>query len=240
MNRKNAFTLIEVGAIVAAVAVLAAILFPVLAQARERTRRDTLLSCLVDLGSAHALYAQDYDETPALGSSSGLNGAGATIQPYARNHGRARSLAAMASAIGSCMAIDPSGEWQSVEGGCKDSLTHLVWSDSGRLVTGYGFSYPQAQNYCASLNSTSGYTGWGLATLPQHQTAYANHGASYIDNPTLFTEWTSSTYPGKGQYRKQTYDRAFDWANGTEHDIMIQDPYGTYSYADALCVRQGL
>ncbi len=62
MNRKNAFTLIELLVVIAIIAILAAILFPVFAQAREKARAISCLSNTKNLGTAVMMYAQDYDE----------------------------------------------------------------------------------------------------------------------------------------------------------------------------------
>jgi prepilin-type N-terminal cleavage/methylation domain-containing protein/prepilin-type processing-associated H-X9-DG protein len=61
-NARNAFTLIELLVVIAIIAVLAAILFPVFAQAREKARQASCMSNLKQIGTAFAMYAQDYDE----------------------------------------------------------------------------------------------------------------------------------------------------------------------------------
>lgn len=57
------FTLIELLVVIAIIAILAAILFPVFARAREQARRASCLSNLKQLGVATQMYCQDYDET---------------------------------------------------------------------------------------------------------------------------------------------------------------------------------
>src|SRR5436309_11005749 len=67
-RRERAFTLIELLVVIAIIAILAAILFPVFAQAREKARTTTCLSNLKQVGLGMQLYAQDYDEKlPASG-----------------------------------------------------------------------------------------------------------------------------------------------------------------------------
>ena len=58
---KKAFTLIELLVVIAIIAVLAAILFPVFAQAKEAAKKTTCLSNLKGLGTAFALYTNDSD-----------------------------------------------------------------------------------------------------------------------------------------------------------------------------------
>lgn len=62
-SRKLAFTLIELLVVIAIIAILAAILFPVFAQAREKARQASCLSNLKQIDLAVQMYLQDYDET---------------------------------------------------------------------------------------------------------------------------------------------------------------------------------
>jgi prepilin-type N-terminal cleavage/methylation domain-containing protein/prepilin-type processing-associated H-X9-DG protein len=67
-HKYSAFTLIELLVVIAIIAILAAILFPVFAQAREKARQATCVSNNKQFLLAVLMYAQDHDETLPLGS----------------------------------------------------------------------------------------------------------------------------------------------------------------------------
>jgi prepilin-type N-terminal cleavage/methylation domain-containing protein/prepilin-type processing-associated H-X9-DG protein len=62
MKRERGFTLIELLVVIAIIAILAAILFPVFARARENARKSTCQSNLKQLANGVTMYMQDYDE----------------------------------------------------------------------------------------------------------------------------------------------------------------------------------
>jgi len=105
--RRRAFTLIELLVVIAIIAILAAILFPVFAQARAKARQAACLSNLKQLGTAVMMYVQDYDETYPLSGYSAAPAAGNVgwyflVDPYVK-----------ASVPGS-MALSPAGKSVSI------------------------------------------------------------------------------------------------------------------------------
>jgi prepilin-type N-terminal cleavage/methylation domain-containing protein/prepilin-type processing-associated H-X9-DG protein len=85
MHRDKGFTLIELLVVIAIIAILAAILFPVFAQAREKARQATCISNMKQIGVAWHLYAQDYDENGCgLWMKTNLTASGAIIDPNFR------------------------------------------------------------------------------------------------------------------------------------------------------------
>jgi prepilin-type N-terminal cleavage/methylation domain-containing protein/prepilin-type processing-associated H-X9-DG protein len=98
LSSNRAFTLIELLVVIAIIAILAAILFPVFAQAREKARQASCLSNTKQLSLGFLQYAQDYDELmipylvtanpsvpKAEGGNSGSLRWNALVQPYCKS-----------------------------------------------------------------------------------------------------------------------------------------------------------
>jgi len=87
---KKGFTLIELLVVIAIIAILAAILFPVFAQAREKARAASCLSNCKQLGTALMLYTDDYDETVPIVENTAITGAimraDGTLNAYPSSH----------------------------------------------------------------------------------------------------------------------------------------------------------
>ncbi|MDR3707302.1 MAG: DUF1559 domain-containing protein [Capsulimonadaceae bacterium] len=87
MKQTNGFTLIEILIVIAIIAILAAVLFPVFSQAREKARQTACASNLKQLGLACSQYEQDYDETVPCGLNNWGGGRGwaGQIYPYVKS-----------------------------------------------------------------------------------------------------------------------------------------------------------
>ncbi|MFQ3612075.1 MAG: prepilin-type N-terminal cleavage/methylation domain-containing protein [Fimbriimonadales bacterium] len=92
----SGFTLIELLVVIAIIAILAAILFPVFAQARDAARKTTSISNVNQIMKAHMMYMQDYDErfapavedNPETNASNGIDYDASwmlKVQPYVKN-----------------------------------------------------------------------------------------------------------------------------------------------------------
>ncbi len=84
MKNRSGFTLIELLVVIAIIAILAAILFPVFASAREKARQTSCSSNLKQLGLAFTQYVQDYDETMPATVYSVPQGWACRIYPYVK------------------------------------------------------------------------------------------------------------------------------------------------------------
>ncbi len=146
MTKRRGFTLIELLVVIAIIAILAAILFPVFAQAREKARQTQCLSQNKQIGIAAMMYVQDYDETFPLAENQlipppGFCGGGYTsctsigylywLQPYSRDNLYSR-----------CPNAKPLSD--------PNSATSRRLLCEGRI--GYGAAYPSPMGFSAGCS----------------------------------------------------------------------------------------
>ncbi len=142
---KRGFTLIELLVVIAIIAILAAILFPVFARAREKARQTSCLSNTKQIALGFLMYIQDYDET-IPGARLNIDGWTGMIAPYVKNE-----------QLFVCPSWDGGGGWivrGTACGGCG-TWTRVYWG-------GYTYSNMRDNGTCINWNS--------LAKLASYQT----------------------------------------------------------------------
>jgi prepilin-type N-terminal cleavage/methylation domain-containing protein/prepilin-type processing-associated H-X9-DG protein len=141
--QRTGFTLIELLVVIAIIAILAAILFPVFAQARDKARQTSCLSNMKQLGLGFMQYTQDYDESlPLAGRSDGFSW-DRIVLPYlgqgdVRN-GNQGIFACPSDTVPSLFnsrvkrsyALPGSWNWQAVRPGPNDIHAAKIWSRDG-------------------------------------------------------------------------------------------------------------
>ena len=143
MYRQKAFTLIELLVVIAIIAILAAILFPVFAQARESARMTSCLSNMRQLGLGLQMYAQDADEVfPSIYAGYGPTGTYITpshegwmwknaIAPYVKSKGIFRCPSNPTS--------DPDGPTNDPNNDRGNAFGHVMEKD-GLMPQSYAFN----------------------------------------------------------------------------------------------------
>lgn len=86
-SSNSGFTLIELLVVIAIIAILAAILFPVFASAREKARQISCLSNEKQIGIAFLQYVQDYDQTWPAGDAGNVNGGNWSMSDFGTRGG---------------------------------------------------------------------------------------------------------------------------------------------------------
>jgi prepilin-type N-terminal cleavage/methylation domain-containing protein/prepilin-type processing-associated H-X9-DG protein len=169
-RHKRAFTLIELLVVISIIAILAAILFPVFARARENARRASCQSNLKQLGLGLMQYSQDYDEKLPVSNISNAQcgdtvgaGWGSRIFPYV-----------------------------------KSTQIFVCPSDSGYVDSGYtrvSYAYNSA---IGSTNAARGISG-AMAAMNSSALTVLNFEVSHAEMPAGWSEATIANDPN-GSY----------------------------------------
>ena len=103
IRAKGGFTLIELLVVIAIIAILAAILFPVFAQAKSAAKKTAAISNFKQAGTAVAMYSSDYDGGYMLSNSGSIGGPGWGIDsdcPVAHVNDLSEACAEIERAVG--------------------------------------------------------------------------------------------------------------------------------------------
>jgi prepilin-type N-terminal cleavage/methylation domain-containing protein/prepilin-type processing-associated H-X9-DG protein len=169
MNKqRRAFTLIELLVVIAIIAILAAILFPVFAQARDKARQTQCISNARQIGTATLMYAQDYDETYP---SSHWGIYYLLVQPYAKNKNLWRC-----PSISGVYTVRPCFWMGQVSGSCTSvELERVItgWALNGDITGGWDNSRPRS---LAVVNEPAN-------QVMMAETDVSGSGAAAINNP---------------------------------------------------------
>src|SRR5579875_248996 len=147
MRKRYGFTLIELLVVIAIIAILAAILFPVFAQAREKARQTTCLNNEKQIGLAFMMYAQDNDE--AFPMTAGYNTPlwTQTINTYVKTGNTV---------------------------GASNDMKNGIWDCPDFPVPQYGNSYAVDMSLCPYGNggdpTSNNTTQWAISTLAEIDT----------------------------------------------------------------------
>jgi prepilin-type N-terminal cleavage/methylation domain-containing protein/prepilin-type processing-associated H-X9-DG protein len=150
-RKRTGFTLIELLVVIAIIAILAAILFPVFAQAREKARAISCVSNLKQIGLGYMMYMQDYDEMTCPGwtpdDTIDESRWQFTLAPYIQKYGTGNPYANQnkgnAKGVYSCPDF-PGPQWNSAQGGGIPTSYGL---NRYALTTGYTSGIPLAKIY---------------------------------------------------------------------------------------------
>ncbi len=174
-HRKSAFTLIELLVVIAIIAILAAILFPVFARARENARRSSCSSNLKQIGLGLLQYSQDYDERLTRGwyGPTGFDPSGPT-------NGRYKWMDAIQPYTKSTQLFT-----------CPSSSNGLTTGATGNFIPALRLTADSDQNY-GSYAMSSAYYGLDAVSGPSNNKTLAS-----IDEPVT-TVWVGD---GSGSYQ---------------------------------------
>ncbi len=220
--QRRAFTLIELLVVIAIIALLAAILFPVFARARENARKSSCANNLKQMSLAWMQYTQDYDETSLPYSSSGFSTGRHfnwryILQPYAKSSqlfkcpssagnitlsytysaslaGAGRALAEIQKTSQTPLFIDANGMANQPD----QSLAFFCPSSTpGKVVVGRYLLSPSSTNH---HNASPGWTGGAAETEGAIDADKHSDGANYAfaDGHVKWLHYVDDNYAGPG------------------------------------------
>jgi len=197
MYRRSGFTLIELLVVIAIIAILAAILFPVFAQAREKARAITCVSNEKQLGLGITMYLQDYDETFPMNQY--YDGPGQTdqhcwtdmIYPYIKNGALSKNGAGVLVSYGGSGVYacpDFPGQ-QAGEYGINDLLAAdawVPWSTNTNFVTATEASINTPASVVVLAEKGRNEASWGWLQMIAEEYAWTDYVSPVNGQQTHF------------------------------------------------------
>jgi prepilin-type N-terminal cleavage/methylation domain-containing protein/prepilin-type processing-associated H-X9-DG protein len=187
MNHRKAFTLIELLVVIAIIAILAAILFPVFAQAKEAAKKTACLSNIKQINLSLQMYSTDYDDinSPGEYGSGGAAGPHITwttvVMPYIKNgdfkvNSQGVQVSTGKSGIFQCPSAPKKNEQNADVEGYTYGVHHAIFADN------YGLA-PGDPNITSSMSNTS-------VDNVADKVSIMEKGANYADwNYPWFHDW---------------------------------------------------
>jgi prepilin-type N-terminal cleavage/methylation domain-containing protein/prepilin-type processing-associated H-X9-DG protein len=185
---RSAFTLIELLVVIAIIAILAAILFPVFAQAREKARQTACLSNMKQIGLGFMMYAGDYDEVMpcAMARIAPINGGNRNYIPYDQQVKPYIKNDQIFTCPSDATKATQGDFW---DGSYRNAQITRSYAYVGRINTAEGYTKGQTPD----LNT--GFTNWNVGS-PQ-PTPLANISQP-ADTIALAEAWASANDCGAG------------------------------------------
>jgi len=192
-TKRHAFTLIELLVVIAIIAILAAVLFPVFATAREKARQTSCGSNLKQLALGFTQYTQDYDEMLPCGSN--LYGGTAT---YGQGWAGQIYSYVKSTQVYTCPDDTRAGAFTSVSYGLNIDTVRTNYSGSGSAVPKFlapsrtvllfevgGPNTPDMTIDVASpLETGSAITPASTSSTPPKRTSATGSGGMLVDQPS--------------------------------------------------------
>jgi prepilin-type N-terminal cleavage/methylation domain-containing protein/prepilin-type processing-associated H-X9-DG protein len=222
-EKRRGFTLIELLVVIAIIAILAAILFPVFAQAREKARQTQCVSNIKQLGTGIAMYVQDYDELmPLFLIPSPRSTWGGQIQPYIKNWEMYRCPSMVAA------SVNGTDLWRST---FATTANLSVWQ-------AYGFNVDYLNHARGDCSDYSTATGSGppthISRVQQPAATVMLVGIGGVKGTGSFFGTGNALYPEHGGYfyalapATLTTPEGCVWSNGGWGLGSFNGPYGGF------------
>ena len=210
-SRWRAFTLIELLVVIAIIAILAAILFPVFARARENARRASCMSNLKQIGLGIMQYTQDYDEHLPAGF---LSYAGA-VYPDGSTHTESWRVAIFpyvkSVQVFNCPSADSFLEWKGGYYITRAAYAYNYLAPTGTGLTNVGVNLGGYDSYpAANLAAIADASGTIMVTESSSALIRFNTNPSYLATDATLHDTGScdSYYPGSAAYAVLSCARA--------------------------------